>query len=69
MADIVLLNPHERMTAQECLEYCARDHAEYQDCIVVGYDQNGELIIRSSHMTRAEATFMLLKAIDHAKGC
>ena len=68
MADLVLLNPHDRMTAHECLEFCARDHADYQDCIVIGYDQAGVLTVRSSAMTRADATFMLMKALDHAMG-
>ena len=68
MAEVVMLNPHERMTPQEALEYCARDHEEYQDVIVVGYDREGEIMIRSSAMSRAEASFMLLAALDHARG-
>lgn len=32
------------------------------DVLIVGYDQKGELVLRSSHMTCAEALFMLEKA-------
>jgi hypothetical protein len=67
-SQIFQLNPHERMSVQECLEYSARNHADLQDVIVVGYDEDGRICIRSSHMTRAEAAFMLLAALDHARG-
>ena len=33
-----------------------------QDVIVLGYDEDGELFVRSSKMTRAEGVFMALKA-------
>jgi plasmid maintenance system antidote protein VapI len=41
---------------------------ELDDVMVVGYDMDGDLIVRSSHMTRANAVYMLLAAIDHARG-
>lgn len=68
MAEIIALGPHERMTAEECLEFCARTKSEFQDVIVVGYDAEGKVMIRSSHMSRADAAFMLLAALDHARG-
>lgn len=68
MADIFMLNPHERMTVQEALEYAAREHAEFEDVMVIAYDKDGELMVRSSAMSRAEAVFMLLAALDHARG-
>ena len=40
---------------------------DLSDVMVIGM-QDGELIVRSSHMTRAEAVYMLLEAIDHARG-
>lgn len=67
-ADVILLGPHERMTVEECLSHCAMDHAAFRDVIVVGYGAAGDVVIRSSGMTRAEAVFLLLKAIDHARG-
>jgi hypothetical protein len=32
------------------------------DVLVIAYDADGDLLIRSSHMTRAEALFLLEKA-------
>ena len=39
----------------------------FSDVMIVGY-QDGDLVVRSSHMTRADAVFMLMRAIDHARG-
>jgi hypothetical protein len=36
------------------------------DVLVVGYDQDGCLAVRSSHMSRAEAIFLLEKAKEWA---
>ncbi|MCK5600723.1 hypothetical protein KAR91_02570 [Candidatus Pacearchaeota archaeon] len=41
------------------------------DVIIVGYQEEGDdahLVVRTSHITRAEAIYLLLKAIDHCKG-
>ena len=68
MADLVMLNPHERMTAEQCLSHCALDHENFQDVMVIGYDHDGELIVRSSAMSRKDAVWMLLAALDEARG-
>ena len=68
MADLVQLRPHERMSADECLALCARESADYKDVIVIGYDSDGELMIRSSNISCAEAAFMLMAALDKARG-
>lgn len=68
MSDLVNLPPHDRMTAGECLSMCARWSDEYQDVIVIGYDEDGELTVRSSAMNRKDALWMLMAAIDHARG-
>lgn len=68
MGEVLQLNPHVNMTVDECLQYAARNAEEYQDVVVVGYDKEGAVMVRSSHMTRAEAAFLLMKALDHAKG-
>ena len=39
---------------------------DLKDILVVGYDTDGELFVRSSHMTRAEALWLLEKAKDWA---
>lgn len=68
MAEVVELGPHSRMTVDECLDFCSREDRNFQDVMILGYCPKGELVVRSSAMTRAEAVFMLLRAIDHAKG-
>ena len=68
MADLVMLGPHERMTPEECLSHCAMDHESFDDVIVIGHNKDGELIVRSSEMRRADALFLLMKAVDHAMG-
>lgn len=35
---------------------------DLQDVLVIGYDQDGALVVRSSRMTCAEATFLAEKA-------
>lgn len=36
------------------------------DVLIVGYDADGGLFVRSSHMSRAEAVFLLEKAKEWA---
>ena len=36
------------------------------DVLIVGYAEDGDLFVRSSHMTRAEAVFLLEKAKEWA---
>jgi hypothetical protein len=42
------------------LEFARNDNLS--DCLLVGYDAAGTLLIRSSRMTRADALFLLEKA-------
>ena len=65
---VIQLSPHENMTVEQCAGYVHRNADEFQDLIAVGYDQDGALLIRSSHMSRAEAVFLLLSAVDWARG-
>lgn len=46
------------------LEFCRADNL--QDVLVIGYDADGDLVVRSSRMTRAEAVFMVEKAREWA---
>lgn len=41
---------------------------DLEDVIITGYAQDGELTIRSSKLTRAEALFLLTKASRWAEG-
>lgn len=36
--------------------------ADLTDVMIIGYDEDGELFVRSSKMTRAEGLFMVEKA-------
>lgn len=59
-ADIIELGAHTRMSAEDALAHCHRQHHEYSDVIVIGYDaQDGSLLIRSSSMLRKDALWML----------
>lgn len=66
--EIVELGPHENMSPDDCLTYCARESGEYQDVIVVGVDHEGKVFFRSSRVSREWATFLLLEAVDKARG-
>jgi len=68
VAQVFQLNPHENMTPAECLSLAARNADDYQDVIVVGVDQDGHVRLTSSHVSREFATFILLEAVDKARG-
>lgn len=64
--NVVDLGPHCRMTVDETLDLCKRDNMT--DVIVVGYDADDEVVIRSSKMSRADAVYLLEQAKLHALG-
>ena len=66
--EVIELGPHTNMTAAECLQYSARESQHYQDVIVVGLDADGAVFLRSSRLTREFAVFVLLEALDKARG-
>lgn len=68
MDNITHLNPppHPNMTVDQALE-SARLRG-LADVLVVGYDREGNLVVRSSHMTRNEALWLAVKAQQHALG-
>lgn len=68
MADNVVqaFGPHTNMSVEECLEFCRRHHGEYQDVVVIGYDHDGGLVVRSSAMSRWDANWMFDMAKLHA---
>jgi len=67
-AQLVQLFAHDNMTSGECLEYCARNADDFQDVIIVGTDAEGNFRMNSSNMSREFAVFLLLEALDHARG-
>ena len=66
--DLVALPPHDRMTPNECLSLCLRSANDYRDVIVLGHDENGDLVVRSSKMNLKDALWILMEAIDYTRG-
>lgn len=52
-------------TPEQALKSALDD--DLQDVLVIGYDQDGKLVIRSSRMTCAEALFLCNKAARWAE--
>lgn len=69
MTNLIRLPPTTTMTAQQALESALVDaeSKHLQDVLIMGYDENGELFIRSSRLTCAEAFFMANKAMRWAE--
>ena len=62
--NVIALPASVNYTAEQALK-SALDNCQQgglQDVLIVGYDEDGLLFIRSSKMTRAEGLFMLKKA-------
>lgn len=65
---IVDLGPHEYMTVKECLTYCQRNYNDFSTVLVLGWDHEGNFIARSSELSRKDALWLLMSAIDHTRG-
>lgn len=65
MSDVVELGPHDRMTTDEALEYAKR--RGLKELIVVGYDQDGDFVVVSSHLSRSDALWLAVHLVDHTK--
>lgn len=64
MSNIKKLPPSNNMNVEQALNYALTD--DLQDALIIGYNQDGDLVILSSHMTKAEAAYMLMQALDRA---
>ena len=69
MTNLIRLEPTTTMTAQQALASCMTDaeSGHLADVLIVGYDEDGELFIRSSRLTCAEAFFLASKAARWAQ--
>lgn len=66
-AELIELPAHERMTPEQCLAVCARE--PWERVIVVGYQEGrGDVVLRSSGMTREQALWIVEWARRHALG-
>lgn len=64
------VDPHTNMTPHHAVHSVLSDIENgnnIQDVLIIAYDENGDLYIRSSHMTCAEAFFMANKAMRWAE--
>ncbi len=57
---VISLPASVNYTAEQALQSALQ--RELTDVMVIGYDEDGDLFVRSSKMTRAEGLFMLKRA-------
>jgi len=69
MSNLLRLPPSTKMTAQQALDSALVDTESdhLTDVLICGYTEGGELYIRSSRLTRAEAFFLASKAAQWAQ--
>lgn len=69
MSNLIRLPPTTTMTAQQALESALVDaeSKHLTDVLIMGYDEDGDLYIRSSRLTCAEALFLANKAFRWAE--
>ena len=66
----LLPTPHKNMTPEQAIFSVSADIENgrgLQDVLIIGYDEIGDLYIRSSKMTCAEAFFMASRAMRWAE--
>jgi hypothetical protein len=61
-ANVIALPASTNFTAEQALQSALGLEVSLSDVLVVGYDADGALYVRSSRMTCAEAVFLLEKA-------
>ena len=54
------------MSARQALQ-SAMDEVEFETVLIIGYDKRGELLVRSSALTCAEALFLANKVCRYAE--
>ena len=65
----LLIQPNQNMDAKQALHSTLSFENEFglQDVLIVAYDMDGDLFIRSSRMTNAEALFLATQACRWAE--
>lgn len=63
MTNLIRLPPTTTMTAQQAIQSALVDTEDghLKDVLIIGYDKDGDLYIRSSRLTCAEAFFLANK--------
>ena len=69
MTNLIRLPPTTTMTAQQALDSALVDaeSKHLRDVLIIGYDEDGSLYVRSSRLTCAEALFLSHKATRWAE--
>ena len=69
MTNLIRLPPTTTMNAEQALQSALADAEtkHLMDVLIVGYDEDGDLYIRSSRLTCSEAFFMANKAMRWAE--
>jgi hypothetical protein len=65
VTNLLRLPPSTTFTAEQALQSALDDNL--QDVLILGYDQDGVLYVRSSRITCAEAMFMCQKGMHWAE--
>ena len=63
---VIALPASEHFRPEQALKSTMDMGEAITDVLLVGYDDEGDLFVRSSHMSRAEALFLLEKAKEWA---
>lgn len=69
MTNLIRLPPTTSMTAEQALASAMTDakSGHLVDVLIIGYDEDGDLFIRSSRLTCAQAFFLASKAARWAQ--
>ncbi len=69
-AKIVELGPHENMSPLDALRVVEREVAngEISGVLIIAEGSDGDLVLRSSHLSREWALWMAMWAVDHIRG-
>ena len=69
MTNLIRLPPSTNLNAEQALQSALADAEtkHLMDVLIVGYDEDGDLYIRSSRLTCSEAFFMANKAMRWAE--
>ena len=62
-----MIGASDKMMPEQALNYTLQE-GNLTDVLIIGYGEDGELVIRSSAMSREQALFMSVKAQEHAMG-
>lgn len=66
--NVISLPARDNMTVEECLSLTLREHGDYESVLVIAGARSGDLVIRSSGMSRKDALWMTVCAIENALG-